>query len=254
MFSHGIYKAAKATIEGVAQTNGYFDAKWLNSSVDIILPDNTADVDLIYDTKTRYHFDDVKIYSIDKQGNLTDDPDKLPLKPKLMKALMTYQKAMPTINPFVSEFTNNLTATRYFNGVDVDVIMPSDEAASDIAFEQSGSATLSTASGSNTTANNIADTSGTSAGISPENSTAQSLASQSNSAQSHSLKATHLNFNPAGTVDSTTQKPSIRCKTPMTLRRFNLKSMTRPNNVSMPSAEKPKLIGRTRRYGVITRG
>ncbi|MFP6813563.1 MAG: hypothetical protein VB956_09625, partial [Moraxella sp.] len=61
VFSHGIYKAAKATIEGVGQTNGYFDAKWLNSSVDIILPDNTADVDLIYDTKTRYHFDDVKI-------------------------------------------------------------------------------------------------------------------------------------------------------------------------------------------------
>lgn len=191
VFSHGIYKAAKATIEGVGQTNGYFDAKWLNSSVDIILPDNTADVDLIYDTKTRYHFDDVKIYSIDKQGNLTDDPDKLPLKPKLIKALMTYQKGDAYYQPFVSEFTNNLTATRYFNGVDVDVIMPSDEAASDIAFEQSGSATLSTASGSNTTADNIADTSDTSAGILPTNSTAQSNSSE---------------FQSAGTVDSTTQK------------------------------------------------
>ena len=196
VFSHGIYKAAKATIEGVAQTNGYFDAKWLNSSVDIILPDNTADVDLIYDTKTRYHFDEVKIYSIDKQGNLTDDPDKLPLKPKLLKALMTYQKGDAYYQPFVSEFTNNLTATRYFNGVDVDVIMPSDEAASDIAFEQSGSATLSTASGSNTTADNTAETSDTSVGILPTNSTDQSLASQSNSAE---LKS-------AGTVDSTTQK------------------------------------------------
>lgn len=201
VFSHGIYKAAKATIEGVAQTNGYFDAKWLNSSVDIILPDNTADVDLIYDTKTRYHFDDVKIYSIDKQGNLTDDPDKLPLKPKLLKALMTYQKDDAYYQPFVSEFTNNLTATRYFNGVDVDVIMPSDEAASDIAFEQSGSATLSTASSSNATADNIADTSDTSAAILSANSTDQSLASQSNSSQSQSSE---LQF--AGTVDSTTQK------------------------------------------------
>lgn len=202
VFSHGIYKATKATIEGVAQTNGYFDAKWLNSSVDIILPDNTADVDLIYDTKTRYHFDDIKIYSIDKQGNLTDDPDKLPLKPKLMKALMTYQKGDAYYQPFVSEFTNNLTATRYFNGVDVDVIMPSDEAASDIAFEQSGSATLSTASGSNTTADNIADTSpDTSAGILPTKSTDQSLASQIKSSQSNSSE-----LQSAGTVDSTTQK------------------------------------------------
>lgn len=190
VFSHGIYKAAKATIEGVGQTNGYFDAKWLNSSVDIILPDNTADVDLIYDTKTRYHFDDVKIYSIDKQGNLTDDPDKLPLKPKLLKALMTYQKGDAYYQPFVSEFTNNLTATRYFNGVDVDVIMPSDEAASDIAFEQSGSATLSNAN-SSTTADNIADISDTAAGISPANSTDQTNSSELQS---------------AGTVDSTTQK------------------------------------------------
>ncbi|PAL16416.1 hypothetical protein B8W92_04330 [Moraxella osloensis] len=202
VFSHGIYKAAKATIEGVAQTNGYFDAKWLNSSVDIILPDNTADVDLIYDTKTRYHFDDVKIYSIDKQGNLTDDPDKLPLKPKLIKALMRYQKGDAYYQPFVSEFTNNLTATRYFNGVDVDVVMPSDEAASDIAFEQSGSATLSTANSSNTPADNIADTSpDTSAGILPTKSTDQSLASQIKSSQSNSSE-----LQSAGTVDSTTQK------------------------------------------------
>lgn len=206
VFSHGIYKAAKATIEGVAQTNGYFDAKWLNSSVDIILPDNTADVDLIYDTKTRYHFDEVKIYSIDKQGNLTDDPDKLPLKPKLLKALMTYQKGDAYYQPFVSEFTNNLTATRYFNGVDVDVIMPSDEAASDIAFEQSGSATLSDANSSSTTADNTADTSDTSAGISPANSTDQSLASQSNLDQINSAQSNSSELQSAGTVDSTTQK------------------------------------------------
>jgi len=201
VFSHGIYKAAKATIEGVGQTNGYFDAKWLNSSVDIILPDNTADVDLIYDTKNRYHFDDVKIYSIDKQGNLTDDPDKLPLKPKLLKALMTYQKGDAYYQPFVSEFTNNLTATRYFNGVDVNVIMPSDEAASDIAFEQSGAATLS-----NTTADNTADNSDTAAGILPANSTDQSLASQSNLAQSNSAQSNSAELQSAGTVDNTTQK------------------------------------------------
>ncbi|MDI4509087.1 hypothetical protein E6P75_02525 [Moraxella osloensis] len=206
VFSHGIYKAAKATIEGVAQTNGYFDAKWLNSSVDIILPDNTADVDLIYDTKTRYHFDDVKIYSIDKQGNLTDDPDKLPLKPKLIKALMTYQKGDAYYQPFVTEFTNNLTATRYFNGVDVDVVMPSDEAASDIAFEQSGSATLSNANSSNTTADNTADTSDTSAAILPTNSTDQSLASQRLSSQSLASQSNSSELQSAGTVDSTTQK------------------------------------------------
>ena len=54
------------------------------------------------------------------------------------------------------------------------------------------------------------------------------------------IKATHLNFNPQVLSIARRKKPSIRCKIPMTLRRFNLRSMTRPNNVSTPSAEKPK--------------
>ncbi len=55
------------------------------------------------------------------------------------------------------------------------------------------------------------------------------------------LKVSHPNFNPQVLSIARRKKPSIRCKTPMTSRRFNLKSMTRPNNVSMPSAEKPKI-------------
>ena len=145
-FNHGVYKNAKATIEGVAKTNGYFDAKWLNSSADIILPDNSAEVDLIFDTQQRYHFDTIKIYSIDKEGRLTDDPNQLPLKPKLLKALMPYQKGDPYYQPFVTEFTNNLTATRYFNGIDVDVVMPSDEAATEgIDFKNSSTMDSATA-------------------------------------------------------------------------------------------------------------
>lgn len=126
-FNHGTYKQSKATIENVAKNNGFFDAKWLNSSADIVLPDNSAEVDLIYDTQTRYNFDDVKFYSIDKKGNLTDDPDKLPIKPKLLKQLMAYDKGDPYFQPHVTHFSNNLLATRYFNGINVDVVLPPDE-------------------------------------------------------------------------------------------------------------------------------
>lgn len=193
VFDHGVYKAAKATIEGVALTNGYFDGKWLNSSADIILPDNTADVDLVYDTKGRYHFDDIKVYSIDKQGNLTDDPDKLPIKPKLLKALMTYQKGDPYYQPFVTEFTNNLTATRYFNGVDVDVIMPSDEAAGDIAFEKSGAITDNTSNNDRTTTNDAV--------------ARDSIAEVDAQDDKSELKT-------RGTVNSTTQKPVNQVQDP----------------------------------------
>lgn len=127
VFNHGTYKQSKATIENVAKNNGFFDAKWLNSSADIILPDNKAEMDLIYDTQKRYQFDDIKFYTIDKKGNLSDDPDKLPIKPKLLKQLMTYQKGDPYFQPYVSQFSNNLLATRYFNGINVDVVLPPDE-------------------------------------------------------------------------------------------------------------------------------
>lgn len=135
VFNHGVYKTSKATIEGVALTNGFFDGKWLNSSADIILPDNTADVALVYDTNQRYQFGDVKVYSIDKEGKLTDDPDKLPIKPELLEQLMTYKDGDPYYQPFVTQFANNLSATRYFNGVDMDVVLPQDGATANISFD-----------------------------------------------------------------------------------------------------------------------
>lgn len=134
VFNHGVYNTSKAMIEGVGQTNGFFDAQWLNNSADIILPDNTADVDLVYDTQSRYRFGDIKVYSIDKEGKLTDDPNKLPIKPELLRQLMTYQSGDPYYQPFVTELANNLSATRYFNGVDVDVIKPATDQGDGINF------------------------------------------------------------------------------------------------------------------------
>ena len=136
VLNHGVYEQAKATIQNVARTNGFFDARWLSHSVDVILPDNTADVDLIYDTQSRYQFGDIKVYSLDKDGNLTDNPDKMPISPKLLAKLMTYQSGDPYYQPFVTAFSNNLTATRYFNGVDVDVVLPPDDTGNaDLAFD-----------------------------------------------------------------------------------------------------------------------
>ena len=129
VFNHGQYEASKSAVDSVSQTHGFFDGKWLNHSVDVILPDNVADVDLVYDTQSRYQFGDIKVYSIDKEGNLTDDPDKLPIKPELLQQLMPYQKGDPYYQPLVTKLTNNLSVTRYFNSMNVDVILPADSGA-----------------------------------------------------------------------------------------------------------------------------
>ncbi|WP_420230325.1 hypothetical protein ACOBWA_04500 [Psychrobacter sp. ER1] len=59
IFNHRVYKSSKAALESLSNTYGYFDQYWLNKSVDIILPDNKADVSLVYNTGDRYEFDDV---------------------------------------------------------------------------------------------------------------------------------------------------------------------------------------------------
>lgn len=124
VFNHREYEETKALVDNASATYGFFDGKWLNKSVDVILPDNVADVDLVYDTNQRYQFGDIKVYSIDKQGNLTDDPDKLPIKPELLNKLLTYQKGDPFYQPLITDLNNQLSSTRYFNGLNVDVVLP----------------------------------------------------------------------------------------------------------------------------------
>lgn len=127
VFNHGVYKASKAALEKVSNDYGYFDQYWLNKSVDIILPDNTADVNLIYNTGERYQFDEVVFFTYDAEKNeLTTDPDKLPVKPELLRQLLGFNAGDPYYRPKVTKLTNDLSATRYFNTVNVETIMPAE--------------------------------------------------------------------------------------------------------------------------------
>lgn len=137
VFNHGVYKTAKNDIEIVKYQYGFFDGEWLNKSVDVILPDNTADVDLIYDTGPRYKFDEVVFFTLDEEsGKLTTDPDKLPLNPKLLHQLHDFKAGDDFYGPLVTKFTNDLSATRYFNAVNIEAIRPSNSRSnSTLAFE-----------------------------------------------------------------------------------------------------------------------
>ncbi|ALF60460.1 autotransporter assembly complex protein TamA [Psychrobacter urativorans] len=138
IFNHGIYKDSKAALESLSDTYGYFDQYWLNKSVDIILPDNTADVSLVYNTGDRYQFDDVVFFTYDKEsGTLTQDPDKLPVELSLLRQLYNFKAGDPFYRPDIAKFSNDLSATRYFNTVNVETIVPPDDlsATSTLAFD-----------------------------------------------------------------------------------------------------------------------
>ena len=137
IFNHRVYQNSKAALESLSNTYGYFDQYWLNKSVDIILPDNTADISLIYNTGERYEFDDVVFFTYDAETNtLTQDPDKLPVELSLLQQLFDFKSGDPFYRPDVTKFSNDLSATRYFNTVNVESILPPNDRseASTLAF------------------------------------------------------------------------------------------------------------------------
>lgn len=138
VFNHRVYKNSKAALEALSRTYGYFDENWLNKSVDIILPDNKADISLVYDTGVRYDFDDVVFFTYDEAtGTLTRDPDKLPVELPLLRQLLHFEAGDPFYRPDVTKLSNDLAATRYFNTVNVESLLPPDElsAGSTLAFD-----------------------------------------------------------------------------------------------------------------------
>ncbi|WP_367106128.1 autotransporter assembly complex family protein [uncultured Psychrobacter sp.] len=138
IFNHRVYKNSKAALEALSNTYGYFDQYWLNKSVDIILPDNTADMSLVYDTGERYEFDEVVFFTYDEATNtLTRDPDQLPVEKDLLEQLIGFKAGEPFYRPAITKFSNDLSATRYFNTVNVETILPPDEssASGTLAFD-----------------------------------------------------------------------------------------------------------------------
>ncbi|PIE47448.1 MAG: outer membrane protein assembly factor [Gammaproteobacteria bacterium] len=142
VFNHHQYQQTKGAIEAASSQYGYFDGDWLEKSVDIILPDNVADMNLVYESGKRYVFDDTVFFTRDKKtGELTTDPDKLPLKQALLEQLVNYQANEGYDRSKIVELTNDLFATRYFDGINIESVLPAKKSAENadegLDFEES---------------------------------------------------------------------------------------------------------------------
>ena len=145
VFHHGNYESSKYLIEDFSLEQGYLDGRWLDHSADVILPDNIADVSLIYDTGEQYDFDEVVFFTIDHDtGQLTTDPDKLPVKPKLLEQLLSFKMGDAYNRQSVRALSNDLLATGYFNMVNTEVVFPerSQNDNAQVSFEQSSGSTV----------------------------------------------------------------------------------------------------------------
>lgn len=136
VFHHGEYERTKNQIETLSVQKGFFDGNWLEHSADVLLPDNRADVNLIYESGERYVFDKVVFFTLDKAtGQLTTDPNKLPIKPSLLKQLLTFEANEGFESKKVAQLSSQLLATRYFNNANVETVLPHTDEGSGVIFE-----------------------------------------------------------------------------------------------------------------------
>ncbi|XID75956.1 autotransporter assembly complex family protein [Alkanindiges sp. WGS2144] len=112
-----LYEQTKTRISTAATEKGYFDGYWIMHDVKVTLPDNTADINLAYDSGERY-----KLGSVEFKNT---DPDKpLPLKEELLRQLVPFEENDEYGSWKVNGLSRNLSDTRYFNNVQVDLVIP----------------------------------------------------------------------------------------------------------------------------------
>ena len=119
---------------------------------------HAADVSLVYNTGERYEFDEVVFFTYDQEsGTLTRDPEKLPVELSLLKQLVDFEEGEPFYRPAVTKFSNDLSATRYFNTVNVETILPPDERteSSTLAFDNTPNSSSAETTDDDFDSNNI---------------------------------------------------------------------------------------------------
>lgn len=117
VFNHGLYEQTKRRITDAALDNGYFDSYWRLHDVKVAQPQNTADINLRYETGERYKLGNVEF-------RMSDPNQEFPLDMDILQSLVTWQDKADYTFWRVNGLANNLTNSRYFNYTLVDTIRP----------------------------------------------------------------------------------------------------------------------------------
>ncbi len=117
IFHHGLYEETKRRITDAASNNGYFDAYWRLHDVKISQPQNTAEINLRYETGDRY--------SLKKPVFQMSDPSKpFPLDDDILQSMVPWKEGDDYTSWRINTLANNLTNARYFNYTLVDAVKP----------------------------------------------------------------------------------------------------------------------------------
>lgn len=103
---HGDYEAAKNSFKKIAQQQGYFDAQYDKSLVEVASKNSSAVVYLWFNTGIRYQF-----------GELLFDSD-IPAE-KYIRSLQTFAIGDPFDSQLLSKFTTDINKTGYFRNITI---------------------------------------------------------------------------------------------------------------------------------------
>ncbi|MEL0629831.1 autotransporter assembly complex family protein [Psychromonas aquatilis] len=103
---HGVYESTKSQFKSLAQRYGYFDSKFLKSSVEVQQKQNTASVYLWFDSGVRYNF-----------GQLIFD-EQTPAE-KFIRSLKNFEENEPFDTSVLNEFNQDLNQTGYFKSITI---------------------------------------------------------------------------------------------------------------------------------------
>ncbi|XQW84829.1 autotransporter assembly complex protein TamA [Thalassotalea piscium] len=101
---HGLYEQFKTDLISLALERGYFDSRFLESTIAIHKDLKQADIILHFDSATRYQFDDVKFNEFD-------------INPNVLAPLMTFKKGDFYQQSLLQDLQNELDETQYFSSV-----------------------------------------------------------------------------------------------------------------------------------------
>ncbi|PKH03118.1 outer membrane protein assembly factor [Psychromonas sp. MB-3u-54] len=104
---HGKYEQGKSKLKNMAQQRGYFDAKFVQASVEVISKNNSATVNISFDTGIRYQF-----------GELFFSPEDLPAK-KFVSSLQNFKTGDPYDSQTLMKFNTETNRTGYFKNISI---------------------------------------------------------------------------------------------------------------------------------------
>ena len=117
IFNHGSYEQTKTRITEAATNNGFFDSYWRLHDAKVAQPQNTADINLRYETGDRYKLGDVEF-------RMSDPSKPFPLDLDVLQSMVSWKDGADYASWRVNTLANNLTNSRYFNYTLVDAVRP----------------------------------------------------------------------------------------------------------------------------------